>query len=79
MKLNFSVNYRTAWGESVHVVVGYVCSDGAKKRQDIPMNIQDGENWSVETALIESRHKGIRHFTYHYQIEAQDGYVLRRE
>ena len=79
MKLNFSVNYRTAWGESVHVVVGYVCSDGAKKRQDIPMNTQDGENWSVETALIESRHKGIRHFTYHYQIEAQDGYVLRRE
>ena len=79
MKLNFSVNYRTAWGESVHVVVAYTCYDGARKRQDIPMNTQDGENWNVETALVESRHKGIRQFSYQYQIEAQDGYVLRRE
>ena len=79
MKLNFSVNYRTAWGESVHVVIEYVCFDGARKRQDILMNTGDGENWNVETALVESRHKGISHLTYYYQIEAQDGYVLRRE
>ena len=68
MKLNFSVNYRTAWGESVNVVIDYVCSDGARKRQDIRMTTQDGENWAVETAIVESRHKGIRQFAYHYQI-----------
>ena len=79
MKLNFSVNYRTAWGESVNVVIDYVCSDGARKRQDIRMTTQDGENWAVETAIVESRHKGIRQFAYHYQIEAEDGYVLRCE
>ena len=60
MKLIFSVNYRTAWGESVNVVIDYVCSDGARKRQDIRMTTQDGENWAVETAIVESRHKGIR-------------------
>ena len=56
MKLNFSVNYRTAWGESVNVVIDYVCSDGARKRQDIRMTTQDGENWAVDTAIVESRH-----------------------
>lgn len=79
MKLNFSVNYRTAWGESVHVVIAYVCSDGARKKQNIAMTTQDGERWSVETAIVESRHRGITEFSYHYQIEAEDGYVLRRE
>src|SRR5574344_789030 len=43
------------------------------------MTTQDGENWAVETAIVESRHKGISQFAYHYQIEAEDGYVLRRE
>ena len=79
MKLNFSVNYRTAWGESVNVVIDYVCTDGARKRQDIRMTTQDGEHWSVETAIVESRHRGISRFAYYYQIEAEDGYVLRRE
>lgn len=79
MKLNFTVNYRTAWGESVHVVLTYRSSDGGSSRQDIQMTTLDGEHWSVETAAMESRHRRIASFTYHYQIEAEDGYVLRRE
>ena len=67
MKLNFSVNYRTSWGESVHVVINYVCYDGARKKQDICMTTQDGEHWGVETAIVESRHRGISQFAYFYR------------
>lgn len=79
MKLRFIINYTTAWGESLHVIISYRQRNGKTKHQNLQMQTQTGEWWYVETTVMESRQNPILSMSYHYQVEAEDGYVLRRE
>ena len=79
MKLRFSINYGTQWGESVHVVIRYTSLDGTQKTVNLPMLTDDGFCWVLETAAVESRQHPIASFSYYYQIEDNEGNVLRRE
>lgn len=79
MKLKFSILYRTAWGESLHVIIAYHSQDGIVKRNNLLMQTDDGEQWTLETAALESRQHPLSHIVYHYQVENGEGEVLRRE
>ena len=79
MKLKFSIRYRTAWGESLHVSIAYHSQDGTVKQYNLLMQTEDGELWTLETAALESRQHPLSHIVYIYQLEDADGNVLRRE
>ena len=79
MKLKFTIQYGTQWGESLHVVVSYLSLDGTKKTSNLLMLTDDGTQWSLETSAVESRQHPIESFSYHYQVEDEDGHVIRRE
>ncbi len=79
MKLKFSIRYRTAWGESLHVSIAYHSQDGTVKQYNLLMQTEDGELWTLETAALESRQHPLSHIVYIYQVEDGDSHVLRRE
>ena len=79
MKLRFTIQYGTQWGESMHVVLSYRSQDGTQRTTDLLMTTQDGLTWTLETAAIESRHRRMDSICYHYQVEDGDGKVLRCE
>ena len=79
MKLKFAIQYGTQWGESLHVVVSYLSLDGTKKTANLLMLTDDGTQWSLETSAVESRQHPIESFSYHYQVDDEDGHVIRRE
>ena len=79
MKLKFTIQYGTQWGESLHVVVSYLSLDGTKKTTNLLMLTDDGTQWTLETSAVESRQHPIESFSYHYQVEDEDGHVIRRE
>ena len=79
MKLKFTIHYGTQWGESLHVVVSYLSSDGTRKTANMLMLTDDGTLWTLETSVVESRQHPIDSFSYHYQVEDEEGHVLRRE
>ncbi len=80
MKIQFSIHYRTAWGENLHVVISYRSRDGRERTYNLLMQTQDGDLWTLETAVMESRQHPVETFSYYYQVEAGDsGEVLRKE
>ena len=79
MKLRFSIHYRTAWGESLHVNIAYHSQDGTVKRQNLIMLTDDGDLWTLETAALMSRQHPLSHIVYSYQVENAEDEVLRRE
>ena len=79
MKLKFTIHYGTQWGESLHVVVSYLSSDGTRNTANMLMLTDDGILWTLETSVVESRQHPIDSFSYHYQVENEEGHVLRRE
>lgn len=79
MKLNFSIRYNTAWGENLVVEIVYVCLDGSERRNTMPMNTDDGQLWTLETAVMESRQHPIERFSYVYKVVDCDGNTLRKE
>ena len=79
MKLKFSIRYRTAWGESIHIAIAYHSQDGTVKRYNLMMQTDDGDLWTLETAALESRQHPLSHIVYQYQVENSSGLVLRRE
>lgn len=79
MKLKFTIHYHTAWGERLHVVVGYHHQDGSCKQQNLAMQTDDGRLWTLETAVLVSLRHPLSHIEYHYQVESGEGEVVRRE
>ena len=79
MKLKFSINYATQWGESLHVVISYLSHDGTVRTVNQLMQTDDGVLWTVETAVIASRQHPVSSFSYFYQVEDAEGQVLRKE
>ena len=79
MKLRFSIQYGTQWGENLHVVIRYVSVDGTQKQYNLLMTTDDGTLWTLDTAALESRQHPVSSFTYYYQVEDGDGHLVRRE
>lgn len=79
MKLSFSIQYGTQWGESLHVIIRYISADGTRKQYNLQMTTEDGTYWVLETAALESRQHPVSSFSYYYQVEDSDGRVIRKE
>ena len=79
MKLKFTIQYATQWGESLHILLRQHSQDGSRRTSNLLMQTQDGVSWSLETAVIESRQHPVSAITYSYQVEDGDGRVIRRE
>ena len=79
MKLKFSIQYGTQWGQNLYVVITYRSSDQTEKTQRLMMVTTDGMEWTLETTVLESRKHPITSFLYNYQVEDNDGNVIRKE
>ena len=79
MKLKFSIEYGTAWGESLHVIIEYRSQDGTVRQHDLLMQTDDGQLWTLETAALESRQHPVTEISYCYEVHDADDHVLRRE
>ena len=79
MKLKFTIQYGTQWGQNLYVVITYRSNDGTEKSEKLMMVTTDGMEWQLETTVLESRKHPISAFSYYYQVEDSDGNVLRRE
>ena len=79
MKLKFTIQYGTQWGESMHVVLCCGSQDGTLRTSNLLMTTQDGLWWKLETAVLESRQHPVSTITYYYQVEDAEGTVLRKE
>ena len=79
MKLRFSINYRAEWGQQLVVDLRYDTSDGSQRRVQHSLQTQDGELWSGETSIVESRRNPVRSFCYTYFVADGSGNELRRE
>lgn len=75
MKLQFKLEYRTAWGQDVRVEIVLKRSRGAGLVYAYPLNTQDGLNWNGEVVLHE---KDACSFQYSYFIASGDE-IIRRE
>ena len=78
MKLKFSIDYHTSWGQSLHVLLHYLDAKGDYKVKNFLMQTNDGKKWSVETVIRERLYAPIN-LTYHYQVEDEEGYIVRKE
>lgn len=79
MKLKFSIQYGTQWGENLYVCITYRSIDGTEKSSRQMMTTSDGWHWNLEISALESRQHPITSFTYFYQVEDGDNHVIRRE
>ena len=79
MKLKFTIQYGTQWGQNLYVMITYRSADGTERSNRLMMLTSDGLQWEVETAALVSRQHPITSFSYFYQVEDADGSVLRKE
>ena len=79
MKLKFTIQYGTQWGQNLYVLITYRSADGTERSSRLMMLTSDGWQWEVETSAVVSRQHPITSFSYFYQVEDADGNVLRRE
>ena len=79
MKLKFTLRYRTSWGESLHVAIAFHGQDGSVRQQNLLMQTEDGELWTLETAALIGRQHTLSHIVYRYQVENAEDQVLRKE
>ena len=75
MKLQFSLKYRTKWGQDVRVHITLHRRRGADITQIFPLRTDDGETWSGEAIISE---KDITRFVYRYAVYEGD-LVCRQE
>ena len=76
MKLKFSIHYSTAWGEGLYVAITYH-TDGQRSRNYLlPMVTDDGEVWTLETSVMESRQRPVTSFSYYYQVMDTEGFRI---
>ena len=75
MKLHFSIEYLTHWGEDVRVSLTLVDAKGRTQTQTYPLETRDGHRWTGEVLITDGR---IRSFYYHYSIY-KEGRKFRTE
>ena len=74
MTLNFSIEYRTEWGQNVEVELCFLSAEGKTHWQRIPLETDDGLIWKG-LCTLKARSK---QFEYKYIITAE-GEVVRKE
>lgn len=79
MKIAFGIDYRAPFGQSLHVCLSFVEADGHSRDYNFPMRTEDGHTWTVETSSLFYSHVDIQYLVYHYQVEDDDGKVMRTE
>ena len=79
MKLRFTIQYGTQWGENLYVAITYKSKDATEKVRRLPMTTDDGWHWELETSALESRQHPLETITYFYYVADADGVELRRE
>ena len=79
MKLRFTIQYGTQWGENLYVAITYTSRDATEKVRRLPMTTDDGWHWVLETSAVESRQHPVETITYYYYVADADGVELRRE
>ena len=79
MKLRFTIQYGTQWGENLYVAITYTSRDATEKVRRLPMTTDDGWHWELETSAVESRQHPVETITYYYYVADADGVELRRE
>ena len=79
MIIAFNIHYATLWGQSIEVAVTYHTSNGKTRSYRLPMNTEDGELWTLETAVMESRQRSVNAVSYHYQLVDAGQKVIRVE
>lgn len=79
MKLKFSIDYSTSWGQQLVIVLTYYHVDGSYNSSRLIMQTDDGEHWSAETSVLENRRCPVDSFSYIYTVEDSNGIVERRE
>ena len=79
MKLRFTIQYGTQWGENLYVAITYQSTDGTAKVRRQPMTTNDGWHWELETSAVESRQHPVTSISYYYYVADADGIELRRE
>lgn len=65
MKLQFSIEYMTRWGEDVRVELTLVDIRGREKPHVYPLETKDGRRWTGEVSVAD---KNIQSFYYRYCI-----------
>ena len=61
------------------VLISYHSHDGSVRQERLPMLTDDGDFWTAETVVLESRRSPVEAFSYIYTVEDADGKELRRE
>ena len=79
MKLKYTIQYGTQWGENLYVAITYTSRDATEKVRRLPMTTDDGWHWELETSAVESRQHPVETITYYYYVADADGVELRRE
>ncbi len=75
MRLQFSIEYRTNWGETVMVEINTVDIKGRQKRSSCILDTTDGRIWAGDFLLSD---REIVSFSYRYGV-LRDGVVIRKE
>ena len=75
MKLQFSLEYRTQWGQSVAVELTLYRHQGIRVNSRISLDTSDGLQWSGDVQVIE---RDVASFEYRYVIVENDQ-IVRRE
>ena len=72
MKLSFSIQYGTQWGENLHVVIRYMSADGTRKQYNLLMTTDDGTQWTTKYKANATSNKCLfihnLQFCYKYTI-----------
>ena len=67
MKVDFRINYKTQWGESVYVLGSCPELGANEEAKAVPLQTTNGENWYLKVSLNSSD------FQYRYLIRSVDG------
>lgn len=75
MKLTFSIEYRTHWGENIAVEIESERTGRGRSMSVLPLSTEDGELWTGHFTMPA---RDMKQFQYRYVV-VKDGNVMRRE
>ena len=75
MKIKFTINYYTTWGEELRTVVSLEGKAGERVDKEFLLTTDDGHTWKAE---VEIGTNGVARFTYVYKV-FREGLCVRNE
>ena len=75
MKLTFTIDYRTHWGENISVEIESERIGRGKSITLLPLNTENGETWTGQFTIPA---RDMKQFLYRYVV-VKEGQVIRRE